>query len=477
MKRIFLYILIGFASISHLIAQSAMQTCNLGFAFEISNDPNWGNNEPVIVDVTPGSPAEQAGLQINDIILEVNGKGTFLKPYKTILSWFSEDDRQMSISIRNLSTTFKNLTIDKDCRLSNAITEAQLAPVFSFYSLEDVQDRRFLIPVKTTSNSEVEFYQYRTFDFSPSDESTRELDEQINAIFVRILGDKGLVRDTQNPDFIIQTYYSYTNNPLFKPESSTYNTYQPVWRFDMRNKRMVKLPLYNPSEAVRVDDIMYDLEFGYRFYDCKFLQPGQMTLIWEAQIKERLSRNYDIRQYLEMNLPLILLKFPYSGNKAFATYQVKYLAYNYTGIGYDMKDLKTVVSVAPNSPAAQAGILPGDIVLKIQNQDFNHTARSLTDGYRRFIAETMKYRDQSTKYTDSNGFKECMFWDISHYNNVEKALNNKRYKSAFSYLFNFNQYVSWDTPLMLDIEIEREGAKMNFDVRPLKKSSTHILAY
>ena len=70
-----------------------------------------------------------------------------------------------------------------------------------------------------------------------------------------------------------------------------------------------------------------------------------------------------------------------------------------------------------------------------------------------------------------------MFWDISHYNNVEKALNDKRYKSAFSYLFNFNQYVSWDTPLMLDIEIEREGAKMNFDVRPLKKSSTHILAY
>ena len=40
----------------------------------------------------------------------------------------------------------------------------------------------------------------------------------------------------------------------------------------MRNRRTVRVPVYDPSEPVRVDDIAYDLEFGYRFYDRKFME-------------------------------------------------------------------------------------------------------------------------------------------------------------------------------------------------------------
>jgi len=84
-----------------------------------------------------------------------------------------------------------------------------------------VQERRFIIPVKTSKNDEALFYNYRTFDFAPSDESTKELDERINAIFIRALTEKGLTYDPVDPDFIIQTYYSYEGNPLYKPESAT----------------------------------------------------------------------------------------------------------------------------------------------------------------------------------------------------------------------------------------------------------------
>ncbi len=478
MKRYILaFAILFFISSSHTQSQTANESCNLGFAFEISNDPNWGYNEPVIVDITPGSPAEKAGLQINDIILEVNGSGTFLKPYQTIMSWFNRSDRNMSISIRNFKTSFKTLQIDKNCRNRNAISEVQLAPVFSFYSLEDVQDRRFIIPVKTTTSTDASYAQYRTFDFVSSDESSRELDKRINAIFIRALGERGLVRDTDDPDFIIQTYYSYQSNPMFKPDSPTYGSYQSVWRFDTRNKRMVKLPVYNPSEGVRVDDIVYNIEFGYRFYDRKWKQPGEMTLIWEGEVTERLSENYPLLDYLEMNLPLLLLKFPYPGNLSFATYQVKNIKYNFTGIEYDINDLKTVMSVAPNSPAENAGIRPGDIILSIQKQSFKHTSKSLTQSYRQFISETMKYRDRSTQYTDSNGFKKCMFWDIDYYYNISETIKKKRYKSAFSYLFNFNQYIDWQTPETLNIEVDREGEKLEFDVKPIVKHSSHILVY
>lgn len=462
-----------------VIAQNSSVTCTPGFEFEVSQDRSWGYKEPVVVEITPGSPAEMAGLKINDIILSVNKNGTYQKSYQTVISWFNLNDSEITLAIRNFDHSYKEITFYKDCRRSNAIMESQLAPVFAFYSLEDVQDRRFLMPVKTTTNENALFHNYRTFGFSPSDGNTKELDERINAIFIRVLTEKGLEYSPNDPDFIIQTFYNFQNNPLYKENSPTYGSYQPVWRFDTRNHRTVKVPVYNPSEAVRVDDIIYDLKFGYRFFDRKFMDAGEMTLIWESEVSERLSTYYSLSDYLEMNLPLMLLKFPYAGNRSFGTYQVKYLKYNYTGIGYDMNDLKTVLSVEAGSPAANAGIKPGDVVVNIHGQKFDHhSSQSLTEGYRRFIAETLSLRDQNTKYTDSNGFKECMFWDVSNYHEVSEAIsNNKRYKAAFSYLFNFNQYIDWNTPASINIEVKRGEDYMNFAVNPIITTSSHILVY
>jgi hypothetical protein len=479
MKRIisaiFLAILIA---VGNLFSQNQGITCSLGFTFEISDDKSWGYKEPVVVDITPGSLAERAGLKLNDVILSVNHNGTYLKSYQTIMSWFNQYPETMTLVIRNFEHAFKEISIGKDCRHVNAIGEAQLAPVFAFYSLEDVQNRRFLIPVKTTVNENALFHNYRTFAFSSSDESMRHLDERINAVFIRALTGMGLHYDPVDPDFIIQTYYSYESNSMYKAGSPTFGSYQPVWRFDTRSNRMVKIPLYAPSEAVRVDDIAFNLEFGYRFYDRKYIEAGEMMLIWESEVQERLSSHYDLVDYLEINLPLIVKMFPRFGNKPFGSYQVNHQKYNYTGIGYNMNNLKTVVSVDPGSPAARAGILPGDVVINIQGQDFDHTSQSLTEGYRRFIAETMKLRDKNSRYTDTNGFKECMFWDVSQYNAVSTAIaNNRRYKSAFSYLFDFNQYIDWNTPASINIIVLRDGNEMNFAVTPQIITSTHILVY
>jgi hypothetical protein len=145
--------------------------------------------------------------------MEVNGKGTYLKPYSTIMSWFSENEREMQIGVRNLGRPFRRMTIKKNCRVKNAISEAQLAPVFAFYSLEDVQERRFVIPVKTTTNPNAQFSDYLTFDFARGDDRTAPIDARINAIFEKVLTERGLKRDTTDPDFIIQTYYSYQHNP------------------------------------------------------------------------------------------------------------------------------------------------------------------------------------------------------------------------------------------------------------------------
>ena len=47
--------------------------CRTGLTYEISQKINWGKGKPVVIDVTPYSSAERAGLQLNDIIEEIDG--------------------------------------------------------------------------------------------------------------------------------------------------------------------------------------------------------------------------------------------------------------------------------------------------------------------------------------------------------------------------------------------------------------------
>ena len=167
MKKYLFLLIIICISLPLLYAQ---ETCNLGFSFEISENPNWGIHEPVITRVAPGSPADRAGLRINDILLEINGHGTYLKRYETLLDWFAENEKTIQLSVRNFQSDFREITIDKDCRQKNAINEAHLAPVFAFYSLEDVQERSFVMPIVTQINEKAIFSNYHTFDFAAAGE-------------------------------------------------------------------------------------------------------------------------------------------------------------------------------------------------------------------------------------------------------------------------------------------------------------------
>ena len=478
MRQIVSFIILSFL-VFQINAQSVPVVCRAGFAFEISNNPNWGNGEPVIINITPGSPAEKAGLKLNDIILEVNGKGTYLKPHHTIKAWMLDNDsHDIEISIRNLETDFRTIQIDKDCKPRNGIDESKLASVFAFYSLEDVQDRTFHIPMKITTNSKAVLSDYRTFDFAPSGEDTPDIDARITAIFERMLKKRGLKRDTDNPDFIIQTFYSYQNNPAYQPNSQDQrNVSKSNWRFDIEKNSMVKLPLYSPTEVVENNQVAYFLEFGYRFHDMKNIEPGKMVLIWECEVKERVKSNYGLENYLETNLPLILLKYPYPGSMNLATYEVNFLKYNYTGLNYNIDNIASIAYVDPKSPSAESGIKRGDIIKSIQGVKLNNNLKALTNSYRQFINETMNLRNPNTRYTDTNGYKDCMFWEVGEYNQVSKMLNKKTFRTAFSYLFNFNQYIDWQTPRTLSIEVERNKEKIDFEVLPDIYKSAHISAF
>lgn len=473
MKHI-LSFLLAIAAIFSLNAQADSNTCHFGITFEISNNSNWGYGEPIIVTVEPNSPADKAGIMPGDIIMEINGKATYLRDYQTISMWLFNNSSDVAIfTIRNLSSYFKEYELPRQCRSPKAISEADLATSFSQYSVEDTQERVFVMPLKITTNKDVDYSDYHTFGFIKSTDAPA-IDGQVNRAIEQALLKRGLTVDNENPDILIQTSYSYKANTKYVASRNMKE--RATWRYDADNKKMVQIPILSGNNARAGSDGQFVLDLTIKFFDKKYINTEKATQIWDASVTEFITGSYSIEEYVKLHAPLILMQFPYATDRTMAKYIVSFKRYNYTGICYNMDDMKTVTDVDRNSPAYNAGIRPNNVVLRVNNEKFTYSKDELTNGYKRFIVETMKFRDQRSRFTDAGGFPDCMYWSKGSYADVRKAFTNNVYTPTFSYLYNFENYISDNTNRSLVIEVTKNGKKETYTIRPEIRSSVTLRA-
>lgn len=473
----FYFILFCFVSLSFsLKAQSYDKNCFYGISFDVSKSPNWGFGELVVTDVEPNSPASKAGIKVDDIIMEINGKATYLRDNNTIASWlFDFYDPNVKFTIRNMNSYFKEYELNRLCVNVNSISEQQLSEIFEFYSLENTSSRTFSLPIKVTALKEADFSDYHTFDFYHEDGKDVPLvDAYISDIISRELQAKGMVQDTNDPDIIIQSYYSYTPNSKYRDLLSTGKGRFSVSRFDKDNERMITMPAIDASKYNAEEAGLYNIEYGFSFYEKKIIKPGTMTQIWDCNITEYLSSKYSIKEYARIMTHLMLMQFPFTRLKNNSTYEVKFNKYNYTGIFYNSDNLTTVQDVAEGSPAFNAGIRAGYVIKKIDNKTFNHTRQSLTERYKEFVSKTMGFRDQGYKFSISRGYNNCMFWNRNYYANIAKEFANPAYETNFSYLYEFEPYVRIKSSNSLTIEAWDGYQKRIFKVTPEVRQSINI---
>lgn len=445
-------------------SQIKEQTCHFGITFEISNNPSWGYGEPVVLTVEPNSPAAAAGIQPGDIIMEINRAATYLRDYATINSWLFDDRYESaSFTIRNLNSYFKEYELPRRCRSVKSLDESTLASSFSFYSLEDVQERMFTLPLKLTGNSDVDYSDYHTFNFIEETDAPA-IDTYINNQLEKVLVARGLVRTANDPDILIQTYYSYQTNPKFNP-SRVNKTSSSTWRFDAKNEKMVLLPILSGDNPNAGEEGQFVLELGVRFFDQKFIDPKAPTQIWDVNVKEYLTSQYTLEEYARLHLPLIMMQFPYFADKNIAKYYVGFSKYNYTGLCYDMDNMKVITDVDRNSPAYNAGLRPGMTIERINKEKFIHSKDEVLNGYKRFIIETMKYRDPSTRFIDANKYPDCMYWNKKDYGEVAKILNKDVYAPSFKYLYGFNKYISDKADRAIIVETRNKVYSVTPEVR------------
>ncbi|NDV94214.1 PDZ domain-containing protein [Dysgonomonas sp. 521] len=460
-------------------AQSSYEkNCYYGITFENSKNPNWGYGELVITGVEPNSPAEKSGIKIDDIIMEINGQATYLRDNQTIANWLFDNkyDPEVKFTIRNMNTYFKEYPLIRNCIAVNSVSEKQLSEVYSFYSLENTNQQTFTLPLYVESNPEVDFTDYHTFDFYDAGKNVPAIDKQITALLEKELQAKGLERNTTNPDIIVQAYYSYSPNGRYTGLNDA--NYAPTsLRFDCEKRRLVSLPIFNSKDPKIESAAQYVVEYGFSFYDRKYIDSTKLTQIWDCNIKDYLSAQYSLSDYVKFHTPLMLKQFPYSGNRTEAQYIVEVNKYNYTGLYFDADDLGHIKDMDLNSPAYIAGLRPGYIIQKVNNKKFERNKDYLSAGYKRFIDNTMVFRNQDTRFTNAEGYPDCMFWSVGYYSDIAKEFTKSDYLTQFAYLYNFEKYINSKGDNRITIEAWDGVQKRIFQVTPQIRQSVTIRTF
>ena len=460
-KILFLFLMIG--NICHISAQDGVY-CRLGFSYEISNNSQWGKNKPVIMKVYQNSPAEKAGIRQNDIIEQIDDfkvDEISLDDVDSLLT--ASGSFETKLVIHNFTGRSKSVHITKECLSINAFTESQLADAYSMYSVENTHDRLFVCPFTTSATrDEVDFSEFISFDFAISeDASISSIELTINEILKEELIKKGLRYNTLNPDFIINTHYKFDQNANFRRRSRETESQAPAIRYDISRDRITRFPFYNSSTPESESE--YILQLGVRFVDQKYVKG---RVLWECEANELMSAPYSINEYAIIHLPLMCMQFPYIKYNRNAQFILNTKAFNYTGINYNIYKINEVVEIDFDSPAYEGGIRPGDIIERIDNKRMDYSVEEFTSAYRAFITKTMQYRDFESRFTNADGFPNCMFWDNFKYSQISKTLKKTKYKSAFAYLYAFAPYVNPERSSTCTFDIRRNGEKLKIMVRP-----------
>ena len=469
MKRIIFATLFLFAMNIELYAASD-KVCRTGFSYEISQSVNWGYGMPVVTEITPYSAAERAGMQLYDIIEQIDGISVLdISPEEIDILLNPANKQNVTLTIRSTFDSQRLVVLPKECKSVNAISESQLAQAFNMYSLETTYERDFVCPFTiTVTNDSIDFSLFRTYAFADVDPANEELEHNINRIIRAEMQKKGFSADADNPDLLIQTFYYFDKNPDYVGPNPI-KLKQSVYRYDFTHSKMRQLPFLEITASE--SEAAYLLQFGIRIIDQK-LQKGRV--LWECEANELLEEAFHLEKYAQIHVPLMCMQFPYVKNQKNIRFHVKTCVYNYTGINYDMEQLNRVISVDTNSPAYAAGIRAKDEIEDIEGQSLEYSVDEFTAAYRQFIMNTMNFRDASTRFTDCNGFKRCMYWDTFQYPEVNKAIHNPNNLTAFAYLYYFAPYINPTSNNAISFDIKRKKERKRIIIRPTIRTGISV---
>ncbi len=364
MKNLLLVMLAHLLSITVCISQEVgLSSGSIGCKLQVSSDNQFIKVNMVI----QGSPADVAGLKAGDHIIGIDGVS--VREIKNPIN-----------HIKGTPGTFVKLAIGRygkagilegnvpriSVPLSDErryVTEGDLAT--RIYT-NDFSEHRQMVQssMAVLDDEDVNIFNYRSYDFEYSSAQDPLLEKELFKEVADQLNTMGLKRSQNNPDMLIlMSSYSGSKEHYNPPQqiistriSTAYDWY---WGF-------VPIPITESTTQGGYTEVTYLYSISLKFLDAHKIGHSKLPpVIWSGSVSQASNIKSNLVDKSGDLFTLLLYQFPTVWIPNSEYYLL--LHYTYTGIIYDLNDMRTVADVIPGSPAATAGIQKGDEIINIFN--------------------------------------------------------------------------------------------------------------
>jgi membrane-associated protease RseP (regulator of RpoE activity) len=362
MKNLFLVILAFLLNITVCVSQEeGSSTGGIGCMLQVSSD-----NQFIKVNrVFQGSPADIAGLKAGDHIIGIDGvsvreiknpinhiKGTPGTYVKIAIGRYGRAGT-LELNIPRISVPLSDG--------SNYITEGELTT--RIYT-NDYSEHRQMVQssMAVLDDDDINIFNYRSYDFEYTSAQDPLLEKELFKKLADQLTSRGLRRSQNNPDIlIVMSFYSGSKEHYNPPQqiistriSTAFDWY---WGF-------VPVPITETTTQNGYTEVTYLYTISMKFLDAhKIGQSKLPPVIWSGSVSQASKVKNNLVDKCGDMFALLLYQFPTVWIPNSEYYLL--LHYSFTGIIYDLNNMRTVADVIPGSPAAVAGIQKGDEILNI----------------------------------------------------------------------------------------------------------------
>jgi hypothetical protein len=251
-------------------------------------------------------------------------------------------------------------------------------------------DTRFVILYRTFTDPDTPFDQFKTFDYDYKDATNPILEKQLFALVGEELTTRyGLTRDTENPDIlIIMDSYIGKKEQYIPPRTITTTRIATTLQFgeigNIDTWSTGNVPVTSSYTTAGRTEVSYYRNITLNFLDYNRLSSGETLkaapLIWRGEVESE-GASSDLRVAAAVMVPVLFGHFlqPDPPN-ACQPVGYKMIWLNTLGITYryTKRNLDSFIinDVMPGSPAAAAGIQPGDVIRKVNGKSLNWSTKA-----------------------------------------------------------------------------------------------------